>query len=40
VGNVRRFLDDRGWEPAGTTTGWGHDFIVELQAAGLALRSD
>jgi UDP-N-acetylglucosamine:LPS N-acetylglucosamine transferase len=38
VGNVRRFLDDPGWEPARTTTGWGHGFIDELQAAGLALR--
>jgi processive 1,2-diacylglycerol beta-glucosyltransferase len=38
VGNVRRFLDDRGWEPARTTTGWGHDFVDELEAAGIALR--
>ena len=39
VGNVRRFLDDRGWEPAArTTTGWGHDFIDALEAAGIALR--
>lgn len=39
VGNVRRFLDDRGWEPAArTTTGWGHDFIDALEVAGIALR--
>ena len=40
VGNVRRFLDDRGWEPAPTSTGWGRDFIDELEAAGIALRHD
>jgi processive 1,2-diacylglycerol beta-glucosyltransferase len=40
VGNVRRFLDDRGWEPARTTTGWGHGFVDELEAAGIALRRD
>lgn len=38
VGNVRRFLDDSGWKPARTTTGWSHDFIDELEAAGIALR--
>jgi UDP-N-acetylglucosamine:LPS N-acetylglucosamine transferase len=37
VGNVRRFLNDRGWEPEHTTTGWGHGFIDELEAAGIAL---
>ena len=40
VGNVRRLLDDRGWEPEHTTTGWGHEFIDELKAAGIALRTD
>jgi UDP-N-acetylglucosamine:LPS N-acetylglucosamine transferase len=40
VGNVRRFLDDRGWEPGHTTTAWGHDFIDDLEAAGIALRHD
>ena len=39
VGNVRRFLDDRGWEPQRTTTGWGHDFIDELEAAGARHRT-
>jgi processive 1,2-diacylglycerol beta-glucosyltransferase len=37
VGNVRRFLDDRGSVPAPTTTSWGHDFVEELEAAGIAL---
>ena len=37
VGNVRRFLNDRGWEPEHTTTGWGHGFIDELEEAGIAL---
>jgi processive 1,2-diacylglycerol beta-glucosyltransferase len=37
VGNVRRFLDDTGWEPERTTTGWGHDFVDALEAAGIAL---
>jgi hypothetical protein len=40
VGNVRRFLDDRGWEPVPTTTDWGHGFVDELEAAGIALQSD
>jgi hypothetical protein len=40
VGNVRRFLDDSGWAPGRTTTGWGDDFIHELEAAGIALRRD
>lgn len=40
VGNVRRFLDDRAWEPERTTTSWGHDFIDELEAAGITLRRD
>jgi UDP-N-acetylglucosamine:LPS N-acetylglucosamine transferase len=40
VGNVRRFLDDRGREPAPTSTGWGHEFVDELEAAGIALRRD
>jgi processive 1,2-diacylglycerol beta-glucosyltransferase len=40
VGNVRRLLDDRGWEPGHRTTGWGHGFINDLQAAGIALRRD
>ena len=39
VGNVRRFLDDRGWEPERTTTSWGHGFIDELEAAGITLGS-
>ena len=38
VGNVRRFLNDRGWRPERPTTGWGHGFIDELEAAGVALR--
>jgi hypothetical protein len=38
VGNVRRFLDDRDWEPAPPSTGWGYDFVHELEAAGIALR--
>ncbi len=40
VGNVRRFLDDRSWEPGHTTSAWGHDFIDDLEAAGIALRHD
>ena len=40
VGNVRRFLDDRGWEPERQTTSWGHGFIDELEATGLRLGSD
>jgi hypothetical protein len=40
VGNVRRFLDDRGWEPERTTSSWGHGFIDELEATGITLRSD
>jgi hypothetical protein len=40
VGNVRRFLDDRDWDPARTTPGWGHDFIDELEAAAIAVRSE
>jgi UDP-N-acetylglucosamine:LPS N-acetylglucosamine transferase len=38
VGNVRRLLDSRGWEPQLTTAGWGDGFIVELRAAGIELR--
>ena len=38
VGNVRRLLDDSGWEPTRTTTTWGNDFIDELETAGIALR--
>jgi processive 1,2-diacylglycerol beta-glucosyltransferase len=38
VGNVRRLLDSRGWEPQLTTTGWGDGFIEELRAAGVELR--
>ena len=34
VGNVRRLLDDRSWNPDRATTGWGDDFIRELEAAG------
>ncbi len=37
VGNVRRLLNDRGWEPPRTTIDWGHGFIDELEAAGIAL---
>jgi UDP-N-acetylglucosamine:LPS N-acetylglucosamine transferase len=40
VGNVRRLLNDRGWEPERTTTGWGHGFIDELEGAGIGFRSD
>ena len=25
------------WKPPRTTTGWGHDFIDELKAVGIAL---
>jgi processive 1,2-diacylglycerol beta-glucosyltransferase len=38
VGNVRRFLDDGHWEPERTSTGWGHDFIDELETVGIAIR--
>jgi processive 1,2-diacylglycerol beta-glucosyltransferase len=38
VGNVRRYLDDLAWEPVRKTTGWGDEFIEELEAAGIALR--
>ena len=38
VGNVRRFLNDSSWEPGRTTSGWGHGFIDELEAAGIPLR--
>jgi len=40
VGNVRRMLDDRAWEAERVTTDWGHEFIDELKAAGMALRRD
>jgi processive 1,2-diacylglycerol beta-glucosyltransferase len=40
VGNVRRFLDDRSWEPKATMIEWGDDFIQELEAAGIAFHRD
>ncbi len=40
VGNVRRLLDDRDWEPQRTRTDWGNDFINALATAGIELGPD
>jgi hypothetical protein len=40
VGNIRRFLEERGMAPAREATGRGKDFIDELTGAGVALRHD